>query len=73
MSEFRRPVDAVIQSKQQRRHLINRRNTLVCEIVRSTKAGNPERVPFLRAEANRVNEMLGVVEAKYVELQKSLN
>lgn len=58
----RRPhlvVDAqFLALRRQRRHLINRRDTLVLEIVRCTRLGDTERVGFLRSEANKVNSMI---------------
>jgi len=60
-TSFRRPVDQLYCCRKNRRHLVNRRDTLVCELVRAARVGDVDRVPFLREEANRVNMMLASI------------
>jgi hypothetical protein len=70
MSDFRRPLDQLYICRRDRRHLINRRDTLVSEIVKASRFGDVDRVPFLQDEANRVNSMLASLLAQERELTK---
>jgi hypothetical protein len=70
---FRRPLDQLYVCRRDRRHLINRRDTLVSEIVRAARFGNVDRVPFLRDEANRVNEMIASLVSQEKELTRRAN
>lgn len=67
-NQARRPLDPVVKNRLQRRHLRNRRDTLVIGILEATKIGDDERVSVIRAEANKVNAMLASNEKEYHEL-----
>jgi hypothetical protein len=54
----RRPAEVEFIKRKRRRHLTNRRNTLVMNIVAATKAGDHGRAEVNRAEAEKVNRML---------------
>jgi len=70
-TSFRRPVDQLYTCRKNRRHLVNRRDTLVSELVRAARVGDVERVPFLRNEANRVNAMLADISEQVQQLTKT--
>jgi hypothetical protein len=54
----RRPAEQEFIKRQRRRHLTNRRNTLVMNIIAATRTGDEEMVQVNRLEAEKVNRML---------------
>ena len=50
--------NAIRLCRSEFRHLTNRRNTLVTEIIRCGRRGELDRIFYLRQEANKVNDML---------------